>query len=52
METEHSEQEAEVIVCVRCGSTSGPHLLTDGGWLCLRHLPRLGDRRRGFRAVR
>lgn len=42
MESVETEQQAEVR-CVSCGSTQGPHLLTDNGWLCLRHLPKLGQ---------
>ncbi len=41
MQTE--TEQAEKVACIQCGSTSGPHILTEGGWLCLRHLPKLGQ---------
>lgn len=40
--TAHAEAEVK---CVRCGSTTGPQILLDDGWTCLRHLPKIGERR-------
>jgi hypothetical protein len=31
--------------CTVCGSTHGPAILQPGGWECVRHLPRMGERR-------
>ena len=42
-ETQPEQAEAHEVTCVSCGSTHGPHLLTERGWMCLRHLPKLGQ---------
>jgi hypothetical protein len=34
------------MICYLCGAKKGSFIHTLGGWLCLRHLPNMGTRRK------